>query len=342
MMQIEMISVNDLVPYEKNPRKNDQSVDKVAESIREFGFRSPVVIDRHNVVVCGHTRLKAAKKLKLQTVPCIRADDLTDEQIRAYRLADNKAGEDSEWDMDLLDEELADIFDLDMERFGFLDEEPEEKDDEDDDGYYGDERERTAEGYNLGQFDAVRSAGFYQMPVIEPDAFVPDDLIGFNYMLSTKRRDAGVHFFIDDYQFERIWNDPMTYMDRLAEFPCVLTPDFSLYMDMPMAMKIWNVYRSRLIGQMMQDRGMHVIPTLSWAEPESFRFCFDGIVPGGTVAVSTVGVMRDKDAQQIWTAGMDEAIKRLTPKTVVCYGSKIDYDFGHTKVKYIAAREGWK
>ena len=80
-MQIEMISVNDLVPYEKNPRKNDQSVDKVAESIREFGFRSPVVIDRHNVVVCGHTRLKAAKKLKLQTVPCIRADDLTDEQM---------------------------------------------------------------------------------------------------------------------------------------------------------------------------------------------------------------------------------------------------------------------
>lgn len=129
MMQIEMISVSDLVPYEKNPRKNDRSVDKVAESIREFGFKSHVVIDRHNVVVCGHTRLKAAKKLKLKTVPCIRADALTDEQIRAYRLADNKVGEDSEWDMDLLDEELADIFDLDMGRFGFLVEEPEEKDD---------------------------------------------------------------------------------------------------------------------------------------------------------------------------------------------------------------------
>lgn len=129
MMQIEMISVSDLVPYEKNPRKNDRSVDKVAESIREFGFKSHVVIDRHNVVVCGHTRLKAAKKLKLKTVPCIRADALTDEQIRAYRLADNKVGEDSEWDIDLLDEELADIFDLDMGRFGFLVEEPEEKDD---------------------------------------------------------------------------------------------------------------------------------------------------------------------------------------------------------------------
>ena len=180
------------------------------------------------------------------------------------------------------------------------------------------------------------------MPVMEPDAFVPDDLIGFNYVLSTKRRDAGGHFFLDDYQFERIWDDPMTYMDRLAEFPCVLTPDFSLYMDMPMAMKIWNVYRSRLIGQMMQDRGMHVIPTLSWAEPETYQFCFDGLREGGTVAVSTVGVMRDQSSQAIWKAGMDEAMKRLRPKNVLCYGSRISYDFGTVPVKYFEARDGWK
>ena len=72
-------------------------------------------------------------------------------------------------------------------------------------------------------------------------------------------------FFIDDYQFERVWNDPYTYIERLREFPCALTSDFSLYLDMPMAMKIWNVYRSRLIGQMMQDADIVVIPTLSWA-----------------------------------------------------------------------------
>ena len=121
-------SITEVKPYEKNPRKNDQSVDKVANSIKEFGFKVPIVIDKHNVIVCGHTRYKAAKKLGLSVVPCVVADDLTEEQIKAYRLADNKVGEDSLWDMDLLSEELNDIFDLDMQDFGFdlLEEEPEE------------------------------------------------------------------------------------------------------------------------------------------------------------------------------------------------------------------------
>lgn len=120
-------SITEVKPYEKNPRKNDQSVDKVANSIKEFGFKVPIVIDKHNVIVCGHTRYKAAKKLGLSVVPCVVADDLTEEQIKAYRLADNKVGEDSLWDMDLLTEELGDILDLDMSDFGFdLTEESEE------------------------------------------------------------------------------------------------------------------------------------------------------------------------------------------------------------------------
>ena len=101
-MQIIEKNIKELIPYEKNPRKNDKSVDKVAQSIDEFGFRVPVVIDKDNVIVCGHTRYKAAQKLHLTSVPCVVADDLTDEQIKAYRLADNNVGEDSEWDMDLL------------------------------------------------------------------------------------------------------------------------------------------------------------------------------------------------------------------------------------------------
>lgn len=109
----------DVKPYEKNPRKNDNAVDAVAASIREFGFRVPVVIDKDNVIVCGHTRYKAAQKLGLDTVPCVVADDLTEEQIKAYRLADNKVAELAEWDVDLLGEELDGIFDIDMSDFGF-------------------------------------------------------------------------------------------------------------------------------------------------------------------------------------------------------------------------------
>lgn len=100
------------------------------------------------------------------------------------------------------------------------------------------------------------------------------------------------------------------------------------------------MYRARLMGQMMQDAGIEVIPTLQWAEEETLKFCFDSIEPGGTVAVSTVGVIRDKDAKKIWTAGMDAALEKLKPETVVCYGfSRIaDYDFHGANVKYIKAR----
>ena len=117
--------VKDLKPYEKNPRKNDDAVQYVANSIKEFGFRVPIVIDSDNNIVCGHTRWKACKKLKIDTVPCVVADDLTEEQIRAYRLADNKVGEKAEWDLALLDTELAEIETIDMTLLGFDDKEEE-------------------------------------------------------------------------------------------------------------------------------------------------------------------------------------------------------------------------
>ena len=116
------IDINKLIPYANNPRKNDGAVDPVANSIREFGFKVPLVIDKENNVVCGHTRLKAAKKLGLKTVPCIIADDLTEEQAKAYRLADNKTNEFASWDFELLDLELFDIG-IDMSPFGFENEE---------------------------------------------------------------------------------------------------------------------------------------------------------------------------------------------------------------------------
>ena len=335
-MQVIEKEIKELIPYEKNPRKNDVSVDKVAESIKQFGFKVPIVIDNNNVIVCGHTRYKAAKKLKLHTIPCIIADDLSEEQIKAYRLADNKVGEDSEWDFDLLAEELNDIVDIDMSDFGFPVIEPLEEDTEDDEeDYYGAERERTFEAYNLYDIDQSRLTEYWQMPALKKCNHVPNDLISFNYAKTSQEYGKGIHFYIDDYQFERIWNAPHDYMDILKKFDCVLTPDFSLYTEMPLPMQIWNVYRSKLIGQIMQDYGINVIPTLQWCMKNTFDFAFDGIEPGGTVSVSTIGVKRDEEASKIWVVGMDEAMERLTPKTVVVYGGDIEYDFGKSKVVYI-------
>lgn len=120
-MDIVLKKISDIRPYEKNPRRNDEAVKYVAESISQFGFKVPIVIDKDGVIVAGHTRYKAAKKLNLKEVPCIIADDLSEEQIKAFRLADNKVAEKAEWDFELLAGELEDLFDFDMTVFGFED-----------------------------------------------------------------------------------------------------------------------------------------------------------------------------------------------------------------------------
>lgn len=118
-MEIQEISVDDLREYENNPRDNERAVEAVAESIREFGFKVPLVVTRENVIVCGHTRLKAAKILGIASVPCIVADDLSAEKIKAFRLADNKTGELADWDLEKLHEELKMLDAFDMDVFGF-------------------------------------------------------------------------------------------------------------------------------------------------------------------------------------------------------------------------------
>lgn len=118
-LKIEYLSTDELIPYANNPRNNDEAVDYVANSIREFGFKVPIVIDKDKNIVAGHTRLKAAKKLGIKEVPCIIADDLTEQQIDAFRLADNKVSEIASWNFDKLEMELESITDIDMSEFNF-------------------------------------------------------------------------------------------------------------------------------------------------------------------------------------------------------------------------------
>lgn len=118
-MEIVYKKVNDLKPYENNPRINDEAVEYVKNSIKEFGFKVPIVVDKNNVIIAGHTRYKASKELGLKEVPTIVADDLTEEQVKAFRLADNKVAEKSIWDYTKLDEELDSILDIDMSIFDF-------------------------------------------------------------------------------------------------------------------------------------------------------------------------------------------------------------------------------
>lgn len=113
------MNIDDIKPYDNNPRDNDNAVDATANSIKEFGWRQPIVVDKDKVIVAGHTRYYAAKKLGYDVVPVVDASDLSDEQVRAYRLADNKTGELADWNTKLLDDELQSILDIDMTDFGF-------------------------------------------------------------------------------------------------------------------------------------------------------------------------------------------------------------------------------
>ena len=125
-MEVLQRPIREITPYENNPRNNDSAVDAVAASIREFGWQQPIVVDKDGVIIAGHTRYKAAQKLRLTEVPVVVAENLTDEQVRAYRLADNKTGELAGWDFSALEEELAGLAEIDMQQFGFAGSEAED------------------------------------------------------------------------------------------------------------------------------------------------------------------------------------------------------------------------
>lgn len=341
-LQIEYVDIGNVKPYYRNARHNDgEATEKLAESIKEFGFQQPILVDDNNIIITGHTRLKAALSLGIDKIPIARAVGLSDEQIKAYRLADNRVAEYSTWDKELLDIELAEFETIDMSKFGFelsisgldfgtADQEQDQVEEEPEDFH----RETTINQYNLFNYDPDRTEGKYDMPVLDGVDHVPADLQGFNYVLNKPDTSKGVHFFLDDYQFERIWQRPEFYIEKLIDFDCALTPDFSLYLDMPMAMQVWNIYRSRLIGQIMQDYGITVIPTVSWSTKDSFDFCFDGLPQNATLAVSTIGVKQDKEQFEIWIDGMNEMIKRLSPTKIIVYGGKVDYDYKDIEVVY--------
>ena len=325
--------IDDIRPYGRNARDNARAIPAVAESIREFGLRGTIGLRSRDdpTIVWGHTRVAVCRSLGWDEIPDSSVefcDDLTDEQVMAFRIADNKTGDIATYNRSQLREEVRRLKDFNMTRFG-LDFKSKSKGLD-----YGHERLRTDDAYNLrlvSRADCGRD-GYPSLPAVDVR---PRGLVGFNYAKSTPVADKvgmGCHFFIDDYQFERVWSRPEAYLDALRPYACVLTPDFSLYMDMPDPMQRWNRYRSQALGAFWASRGLTVVPTLSWAQPESYRFCFAGVPRHSTVATSTVGVKNDAGALAVWNDGMREAMKRLEPSRVLLYGGNVGFDFGGCEV----------
>ncbi len=317
IMEIVKINIDELTPDKRNTRKHEKkSIDAIAESISRYGMRDPVgVWGPQNLIVEGHGRVMACRKLGITEVPCIRLDDMTDQERREYATVHNRTAELSSWNKDLLKLELPEL------NIGSFFPEPRQ--------YNNDERERTLDTLNLHEINLDRLAGTFDMPQLEPCTFIPSDLICFKYIkVDDGRTDAGVHFYTDDYQFERAWNDPHGYDTLLAQYQCVLTPDFSLYIDMPLAVQLWNVYRSRVLGYTWSCAGLTVLPSVRWGERRTFDFCFDGLPEHSVIAVSTLGAMQDPEIREIWYDGAAEAKARLKPEHVVNYGKDSGFDWG--------------
>lgn len=180
---------------------------------------------------------------------------------------------------------------------------------------------RSTKSYENQQKMIFDGAGKYGIPEIEPTTYNPCDFISFNYAKTCKQPEKkGVHFFLDDYQFNRVWNNPDAYINMLSKFRYVMSPDFSTYTDFPKALQIFNHFRKHWLGAYMQMYGIDVIPTISWSDEKSFEWCFDGEPVGGVVAVSSVGVMNSKERKLLFMNGYNEMVKKLQPETILFYG----------------------
>lgn len=179
--------------------------------------------------------------------------------------------------------------------------------------------------------------GKYQIPEIKPENIDIHRLewIPFNYAKTEKdRKTKGIHFYVDDYQFVRLWNSPDKYIELLSEFGAVCTPDFSQYTDMPVAMRIYNHYRKHWIGAYWQMMGIHVIPTICWSDADSFEYCLDGEPRNGIVSISSVGTQNNKSESELFNTGCREAIKRLEPTQILWHGKcPKEFDWNVTRVE---------
>lgn len=190
---------------------------------------------------------------------------------------------------------------------------------------------RNRRNYENLERQIFGGVGEYGIPQIEPVTYEGGcDWIGFNYAKTCKEPEKkGVHFFLDDYQFNRLWTDVDRYIPMLQKFRYVMSPDFSTYTDFPKAIQIYNHYRKHWVGAYLQEAGIQVIPTISWSTPDSFEWCFDGEPQGGVVAVSSLGVMNSKEKKELFLIGYKEMVRRICPDTIIFYGYVPDECMGN-------------
>lgn len=194
------------------------------------------------------------------------------------------------------------------------------------------------DNFKLSLIKDVTLVGDYEFPEIKPtqQTISKYEIVPFNIAMSIEQKHKYyVHFYIDDYQFDRVWYSPEKYLEFLKQFKGVIAPDFSLYVDMPKAMQIFNCYRSRVLARYWQDNGIIVIPNVTWSDENSFDWCFDGLPQNSTLAVSSVGCTKNTKALLNFCKGFVEMEKRLNPTNIIFYGEVPESLKQKTKIQQI-------
>ena len=179
--------------------------------------------------------------------------------------------------------------------------------------------------------ELVRGARFspvYEFPLLKKVAFRPEQAIPFEKAYKATDCSQWVHFYTHDRNFECVWNNAKRYLPMFGRFAGVITPDFSLYREMPLAMQLWNIYRNRAISFWLQREGIPIVHNVRWGYERTYAFAFEGLPKGGTFAVSTNGSLRKKVDREYFTTGLARMVEVLQPETIVNYSGTPDEIFG--------------
>ena len=171
---------------------------------------------------------------------------------------------------------------------------------------------------NVKEIPNMKLIGRYGIPLIhKQDILLSSNTKSFN---NRNTECVALHFFIDDYQFDRLWNHPERYVDLFKKYEYICSPDYSLYLDFPKALQIYNTYKKQFLGAYYQSFGIKVVPTVSWSDEESYSWCFDGIEKGSCVACSSVGCMKNYEAKTLFIKGFEKMIEVIDPIQILMVG----------------------
>jgi len=321
-LKIEYIDIEKLNHYANNCKiHTKEQIEHIANSIKEFGFNDPLgIAGKDNIVLEGNGRVEAAKKLGLTKLPCVRLDHMSKEEQGAYVIAHNSTNIETGFDINILNIELEklksfkfDDFGLNKQLLGLS---------KIDDEFYKTLLAKETKSLVRNEFYSV---GEYDLPLIRKQDI---DICKIKLMCysNTKYDDKRnkhrtIHFFMHDYRFENVYANAQDVIEKLKQYYCILSPDFSLYTDMPLLLQMYSTFKNRWCGAYWQAQGLKVIPTISWSDKRSFDFCFDGIEKGSVVAISTHGNHKVKDK---FLAGYRKMLEIIEPSAIICYGKPFE------------------